>query len=116
MPSSPPPSRPGRPPARRSGLGLPAALRGDRRERERVEQARLGLRADEVLPEADRCPACAEARRDSGDPTFLCREHLAHFKAPKAVEFVTELPKTATGKVQKFALRAQARAGQSQQT
>jgi fatty-acyl-CoA synthase len=46
----------------------------------------------------------------------FCREHLAHFKAPKSVEFVTELPKTATGKVQKFALREQARRGQSQQT
>jgi fatty-acyl-CoA synthase len=43
----------------------------------------------------------------------FCREHLAHFKAPKAVEFVTALPKTATGKVQKFALREQARVGQS---
>jgi fatty-acyl-CoA synthase len=30
---------------------------------------------------------------------------MAHFKAPKSVEFVTELPKTATGKIQKFALR-----------
>lgn len=36
----------------------------------------------------------------------FCREHLAHFKAPKAVEFVPELPKTATGKIQKFLLRA----------
>jgi fatty-acyl-CoA synthase len=35
----------------------------------------------------------------------FCREHMAHFKAPKSVEFVHELPKTATGKVQKFALR-----------
>ena len=43
----------------------------------------------------------------------FCREHMAHFKAPKSVEFVTELPKTATGKVQKFALREQARSGQS---
>jgi len=36
-----------------------------------------------------------------------CREHLAHFKAPKAVIF-GELPKTSTGKVQKFKLREQA--------
>jgi fatty-acyl-CoA synthase len=43
----------------------------------------------------------------------FCREHMAHFKAPKSVEFVAELPKTATGKVQKFALREQARSGQS---
>ncbi len=32
------------------------------------------------------------------------REHLARFKAPKYVEF-GELPKTATGKIQKFKLR-----------
>jgi fatty-acyl-CoA synthase len=41
----------------------------------------------------------------------FCRNHMAHFKAPKSVEFVTELPKTATGKVQKFALREQYWAG-----
>jgi fatty-acyl-CoA synthase len=33
------------------------------------------------------------------------RERLAHFKAPRAVTVVTELPKTATGKIQKFVLR-----------
>ena len=33
------------------------------------------------------------------------RERLAHFKAPHAVTFVTELPKTATGKIQKYVLR-----------
>ncbi|MBZ5555898.1 MAG: long-chain-fatty-acid--CoA ligase [Acidobacteriia bacterium] len=33
------------------------------------------------------------------------REHLAHFKCPHAFNFVTELPKTATGKIQKFVLR-----------
>ncbi|HET6871629.1 MAG TPA: long-chain-fatty-acid--CoA ligase [Sporolactobacillaceae bacterium] len=35
----------------------------------------------------------------------FCREKMAHFKAPKAVEFVDELPKTATGKLQKYRLR-----------
>jgi fatty-acyl-CoA synthase len=35
----------------------------------------------------------------------FCRERLAHFKAPKSVEFIATLPKTATGKIQKFALR-----------
>jgi fatty-acyl-CoA synthase len=33
------------------------------------------------------------------------RAHLAHFKCPQEFHFVTELPKTATGKVQKFVLR-----------
>jgi fatty-acyl-CoA synthase len=43
----------------------------------------------------------------------FCRDHMAHFKAPKSVEFVEALPKTATGKVQKFALRELYWAGQS---
>jgi len=33
------------------------------------------------------------------------RERLAHFKTPHTVTFVTELPKTATGKIQKYVLR-----------
>jgi fatty-acyl-CoA synthase len=37
------------------------------------------------------------------------RDHLAHFKAPHGVTIVSELPKTATGKVQKYMLRAAAR-------
>jgi len=34
------------------------------------------------------------------------RSHLAHFKAPHGVTIVADLPKTATGKVQKYVLRA----------
>jgi len=36
--------------------------------------------------------------------TFL-RERMAHFKVPKSITFVAELPKTATGKIQKYVLR-----------
>jgi fatty-acyl-CoA synthase len=39
----------------------------------------------------------------------LCRDRLAHFKAPHSVTFVQELPKTATGKIQKYVLRKGAR-------
>ena len=35
----------------------------------------------------------------------FARAHLAHFKAPQGVTFLSELPKTATGKVQKYLLR-----------
>ncbi|MCT8139503.1 long-chain-fatty-acid--CoA ligase [Anaerobacillus sp. CMMVII] len=35
----------------------------------------------------------------------FCREKLAHFKAPKSVTFTEELPKTASGKIQKVHLR-----------
>ena len=38
-----------------------------------------------------------------------CRDNLAHFKAPRTVIF-TDLPKTSTGKVQKFKLRDRASA------
>lgn len=37
-----------------------------------------------------------------------CRQNLAHSKAPRRVVF-TELPKTSTGKIQKFRLREMAR-------
>jgi fatty-acyl-CoA synthase len=36
----------------------------------------------------------------------FARDRLAHFKAPHGVTFVPELPKTATGKIQKFVLRS----------
>lgn len=39
----------------------------------------------------------------------FCRDNMAHFKAPKTVIFGA-LPKTSTGKIQKFVLRDQARA------
>src|SRR5947207_14535622 len=32
-------------------------------------------------------------------------DHLAHFECPQKIYFVLELPKTATGKVQKYVLR-----------
>jgi fatty-acyl-CoA synthase len=35
----------------------------------------------------------------------FARENLAHFKAPHGVTFLEELPKTATGKIQKYVLR-----------
>ncbi|MHB8619309.1 MAG: acyl--CoA ligase family protein [Chloroflexota bacterium] len=40
----------------------------------------------------------------------FCREHIAHFKAPKYVE-IGDLPRTSTGKIQKFVLRDREWAG-----
>ena len=42
------------------------------------------------------------------DIVEFCREHMARFKVPKTIVF-TELPKTSTGKIQKFVLRDRAR-------
>ncbi len=44
----------------------------------------------------------------SAEPDELvgfCREGLAHFKAPRRVECIDELPRTATGKLQRFKVR-----------
>jgi fatty-acyl-CoA synthase len=38
------------------------------------------------------------------------RGRLARYKVPKWIDVVDELPKTGTGKIQKFVLRDQARA------
>ena len=37
----------------------------------------------------------------------FARQHLAHFKAPTSVDFVETLPRTVTGKLQKFMIREQ---------
>lgn len=42
----------------------------------------------------------------AGELRELVRARAAGYKAPAAVEFVPELPKTATGKIQRFRLRA----------
>ena len=44
-------------------------------------------------------------RHDRGELIAHCRAPLAGYKCPKRVEFVDELPRTATGKLQKFKLR-----------
>ncbi len=42
---------------------------------------------------------------DPGALHAFAREHLAHFKCPSAYHVVDELPRTATGKIQKYVLR-----------
>ena len=42
---------------------------------------------------------------DEDELVAWCREGLAHFKAPRKVVFVQDLPKTATGKLQRFKVR-----------
>jgi fatty-acyl-CoA synthase len=45
--------------------------------------------------------------QEAGEQELIdhCRARIARYKAPKAVEFVDALPKTSTGKVQKYELR-----------
>ncbi|MEZ5234706.1 MAG: benzoate-CoA ligase family protein [Acidimicrobiia bacterium] len=46
-------------------------------------------------------------RIDPDDVEAHCRRHMAAFKRPRRIVVVDALPKTATGKVQRFALRQQ---------
>ncbi|MCG8489837.1 MAG: acyl--CoA ligase [Chromatiales bacterium] len=39
-----------------------------------------------------------------------CKQNLAIYKIPKSIEFISELPKTASGKIQKFQLQSKAKA------
>ncbi|MEL6280859.1 MAG: AMP-binding protein, partial [Pseudomonadota bacterium] len=48
------------------------------------------------------------ATLDEAAAIAWCRDHLAHFKCPRKVVF-GELPKTSTGKIQKFVLRERAK-------
>ena len=41
-----------------------------------IERQKALLRVEETFPDADACEACRAARQKSGDPTFLCDEHL----------------------------------------
>jgi fatty-acyl-CoA synthase len=71
-----------------------------------VEVAVVGM-PDEKWGESPH--AFVVLRRDANVPDTELREftraRLAHFKCPKVFHFISELPKTATGKVQKFVLR-----------
>jgi fatty-acyl-CoA synthase len=35
----------------------------------------------------------------------FCKEHLAHYKAPKSIDFLEALPRTGSGKIFKKGLR-----------
>jgi len=56
----------------------------------------------------------AGAGATEGELREFARSHMAHFKVPDGFTIVTELPKTATGKIQKYVLRG-GRAGIARQ-
>ena len=75
---------------------LEAAVVGQRRRR-RADQAQ-GHRGAEAGRRRGRSPLTEELMA-------LCKKTLAPYKYPRWVEYVPELPKTATGKIQRFKLR-----------
>ena len=52
----------------------------------------------------------AGASASAAELSAYAREQMAHFKTPRSFTFVDQLPKTATGKIQKYVLRGGRRA------
>jgi benzoate-CoA ligase family protein len=71
-----------------------------------VEAAVVGVPDSNELDKPVACVVLAPGQNVSPDDLVgWCREGLAAFKRPRAVLVVDELPKTATGKIQRFRLR-----------
>lgn len=62
-----------------------------------------------------RAPGSAGAALAGQGVIEHCKTHMARFKAPTSVDFVDAIPRTATGKVQKFKLREPYWAGRDRQ-
>jgi benzoate-CoA ligase family protein len=70
------------------------------------EAAVVGRRTPEGLHEPAAYVVTLPGRRPTPDELIeFCRERLAAFKRPRQVVFVEDLPKTATGKIQRYKLR-----------
>ena len=72
-----------------------------------VEAACVGGHDTDGLERPIGCVVLAAGSAVTGEELVaFCREGLAHFKAPRAVLVLEALPRTATGKLQRFKVRA----------
>jgi fatty-acyl-CoA synthase len=78
-----------------------------------LEAAVIGV-PDEKWGERPKAFVVLKPGRDAGEQELIdhCRARIARYKAPKAIELIDELPRTSTGKVQKYELREREWAGQ----
>jgi benzoate-CoA ligase len=71
-----------------------------------LEAAVIGVNDDEGLTKTKAFVVLkAGQHADDAELKAFVKERLAAYKYPRAIEFVQELPKTATGKIQRFKLR-----------
>jgi long-chain acyl-CoA synthetase len=71
-----------------------------------VEETCVAATPDELLGQAVKAVIVRRAGADLDERTVkaYCRQHLAAYKVPKLVEFVSVMPRTASGKIQRFKL------------
>jgi long-chain acyl-CoA synthetase len=74
-----------------------------------ADAATIGVPDDEwgesVLAVVELKPTCPPSASVAAELIAFCRDRLAHFKCPRAVEFVDELPRQDNGKIYKRRLR-----------
>ena len=71
-----------------------------------LEAAVIGVPDDEGLTKTKAFVVLkAGQKADEAELKAFVKERLAPYKYPRSIEFITELPKTATGKIQRFKLR-----------
>ena len=75
------------------------------------ECAVVGAAAESGLTELVACVVCTPGDSDALRERIerACADGLPRFKRPKRIAFLESLPRTATGKVQRFALRERIR-------
>jgi benzoate-CoA ligase family protein len=83
----------------------PAEVESRLLEHPQVRQAAVVGRADADGLDKPVAVVVADDGVDEATLVAWCRDGLAHFKAPRQVLFVDDLPKTATGKLQRFKVR-----------
>jgi benzoate-CoA ligase len=72
-----------------------------------LEAAVVGVPDENGLVKVKAYVVCKDgAQTDSAALQAFVKERLAPYKYPRNIEFLGELPKTATGKIQRFRLRA----------
>ncbi|WP_432695341.1 acyl-CoA synthetase [Marinobacterium sp. YM272] len=74
----------------------------------KVREAAVVARPDEKWGETPCAFVTAEGEVTEEEIIQFCRENMAHFKVPKTIIF-GDLPKTSTGKIQKYILRNRTR-------
>ena len=79
-----------------------------------LEAAVIGVEDAEGLTKTKAFVVLKTGQEVSEDALKLfVKDHLAPYKYPRQIEFVQDLPKTATGKIQRFKLRDQEKARQA---